>query len=168
MSGFVNAYLVGGMVSAFAALNLRNQSFYQSMDTLNQFMKEKRLTTSNPRLCERLRSYYIFKHWEGDGDGWKDIMSRTSREMQGEVVKELNTKWFKRLPFFHGVDPHDGTGWEVDDDFKLELSLAMTVEIVAPLEAVFREDSPIDKLYVIQQGLVGCKSRVLHLSLIHI
>ena len=24
------------------------------------------------------------------------------------------------------------------------------------------EDSPIDKLYVIQQGLVGCKSRVLH------
>lgn len=36
------------------------------------------------------------------------------------------------------------------------------VEMVAPLEAVFKEDSPIDKLYVIQQGLVGCKSRVLH------
>ena len=44
VSGFINAYLVGGMVSAIAALNIRNQSFHQSMDTLNHFMKEKRLT----------------------------------------------------------------------------------------------------------------------------
>jgi CRP-like cAMP-binding protein len=163
VAGFVNAYLLGGVVSAIAALNVRNQSFHQSMDTLNHFMKEKRLTATNPRLCERLRSYYIFKHGEGgDGDGWKDIMSRTSKEMQAEVVQEVNAKWFKRLPFFHGVDSFDGTAWEVDDDFKLELTLVMTIEMVAPLEAVFKEDSPIDKLYIIQQGLVGCKSRVLH------
>lgn len=98
------------------------------MDTLNQFMKEKRLTTKNPRLCERLRRYYIFKHSEGDGGSWKDIVSHTSREMQAEVVQELNSKWFKKLPYFHGVDSVDRTAWEVDDEFKLELSLTMTVE----------------------------------------
>ena len=163
VAGFVNAYLVGGMVSAISALNARNQSFYTSMDTLNRFLREKRLTASNPRLCERLRSYYIFKNTEEDADGWKDIMSRTSREMQGEVVHDLHANWLSEMSYFHGVD-RDGYQWEVDDEFKLELSLAMTIEMVAPLEAVFKEDCAIDKLYVIQQGLVGCKARVLRVG----
>jgi hypothetical protein len=161
VAGFVNAYLVGGMVSAISALNARHQSFHTAMDTLNRFLREKRLTATNSRLCERLRSYYIFKNSEEDADGWKDIMSRTSREMQGEVAQELHAEWLSEMAYFHGVD-RDGYHWEVDDEFKLELSLAMTIEMVAPLEAVFKEDGAINKLYVIQQGLVGCKARVLH------
>lgn len=160
VAGFVNAYLVGGMVAAISALNARNQAFYNSMDTLNRFLKEKRLVARNPRLCERLRSYYIFKHREGGGDGWGDIVQNTSREMQGEVVQELHSDWLSRVHYFHGVD-RDGIEWEVDDEFKLQLSLNMHITIVAPLEAVFKEDSPIDCLYVIQQGLVGCQSKVL-------
>ena len=159
-AGFVNAYLVGGMVAAITALNARNQSFYNSMDILNRFLTEKRLNARNPRLCERLRSYYIFRHHEGDGDGWKDIVLRTSREMQGEVVQELHSEWLRRVHYFSGVDA-DGNEWEVDDEFKLQLSLSMSVEVVAPMETVFKEDSPIDQLYVIQQGVVGCKGRVL-------
>lgn len=159
-AGFVNAYLVGGMVAAITALNARNQSFYNSMDVLNRFLTEKRLNARNPRLCERLRSYYIFRHHEGDGDGWKDIVLRTSREMQGEVVQELHSEWLRRVHYFSGVDA-DGNEWEVDDEFKLQLSLSMSVEVVAPMETVFKEDSPIDQLYVIQQGVVGCKGRVL-------
>ena len=159
-AGFVNAYLVGGMVAAITALNARNQSFYNSMDILNRFLTEKRLNARNPRLCERLRSYYIFRHNEGDGDGWKDIVLRTSREMQGEVVQELHSEWLRRVHYFSGVDA-DGNEWEVDDEFKLQLSLSMSVEVVAPMETVFKEDSPIDQLYVIQQGVVGCKGHVL-------
>ena len=159
-AGFVNAYLVGGMVAAITALNARNQSFYNSMDILNRFLTEKRLNARNPRLCERLRSYYIFRHNEGDGDGWKDIVLRTSREMQGEVVQELHSDWLRRVHYFSGVDA-EGNEWEVDDDFKLQLSLSMSVEVVAPMETVFKEDSPIDQLYVIQQGVVGCKGHVL-------
>lgn len=159
-AGFINAYLVGGMVSAITALNARNQEFYNSMDILNRFLTEKRLNARNPRLCERLRSYYIFRHNEGDGDGWKDIVNRTSREMQGEVVQELHSDWLRRVHYFSGVDV-DGHEWEVDDDFKLQLSLSMAVEVVAPMEMVFKEDSAIDRLYVIQQGVVGCKGRIL-------
>jgi CRP-like cAMP-binding protein len=157
----VNAYLLGGMVSSIAALQARNQTFYNAMDNLNRFLKEKRLHAKNPRLCERLRSYYIFRHRENDGDGWKDIVNRTSREMQGEVVQELHNDWLSNVDYFHGVDV-DGVPWAVDEDFKLNLSLTMSVDIVAPLEAVFKEDSPIDKLYVIQQGLVGVHNRVMH------
>lgn len=160
VAGFINAYLVGGMVAAISAMNARNQAFYNSMDTLNRFLTEKRLVARNPRLCERLRSYYIFKHREGGGDGWGDIVQNTSREMQGEVVQELHSDWLSRVHYFHGVD-RDGVEWEVDDEFKLQLSLNMHITIVAPLEAVFKEDSPIDCLYVIQQGLVGCQSKVL-------
>jgi hypothetical protein len=65
-------------------------------------------------------------------------MTRTSKEMQAEMVQEVNAKWFKRLPFFHGVDKGDGTEWAVDDDFKLELTRVMTIEMVAPLETVFK------------------------------
>ena len=161
VAGLVNAYLLGGMVSSIAALQARNQTFYNAMDNLNRFLKEKRLTAKNPRLCERLRSYYIFRHRENDGDGWKDIVNRTSREMQGEVVQELHNEWLSNVTYFHGVDV-DGVPWAVDEDFKLNLSLTMSIDIVAPLEAVFKEDSPIDKLYVIQQGLVGVHNRVLH------
>ena len=159
-AGFVNAYLVGGMVSAITALNARNQRFYNSMDILNRFLTEKKLIARNPKLCERLRLYYIFKHKEGGGDGWGDIVENTSREMQGEVVQELHSDWLERVHYFSGVD-RNGIEWEVDDEFKLNLSLSMHIIIVAPLEAVFKEDSPIDALYVIQRGLVGCQTRVL-------
>ena len=94
-AGFVNAYLVGGMVSAITALNARNQRFYNSMDILNRFLTEKKLIARNPKLCERLRLYYIFKH-KGAGDGWGDIVENTSREMQGEVVQELHSDTTER------------------------------------------------------------------------
>ena len=90
-------------------------------------------------------------------------MNRTSLEMQGEVVQELHSDWLRRVHYFSGVDV-DGNEWEVDDEFKLQLSLSMSVEVVAPMETVFKEDSPIDQLYVIQQGVVGCKGRVLKLG----
>jgi hypothetical protein len=64
IAGFVNAYLVGGMVSAISAVNARNQGFYASMDNLNRILREKHLTARNPELCERLRLYYIFRHSE--------------------------------------------------------------------------------------------------------
>jgi hypothetical protein len=102
----------------------------------------------------------LYRYAAGDNDSWKDIVSHTSRDMLGEVVQEMHADWLTRMPYFHGVD-RDGHPWEVDAEFKLELSLEMTIELVAPMEAVFKEDSPIDKLYVIQQGLVGCRSRVL-------
>ena len=60
-AGFINAYLVGGVVSAISSLSARNQGFYRSMDILNRFLREKRLTAKNPKLCERLRSYYLFR-----------------------------------------------------------------------------------------------------------
>ena len=159
VAGFVNAYLVGGMVAAMSAMNAKDERFHQAMDTLNRFLVEKRLTARNPRLCERLRAYYIFKHRVG-GDAWGDIVKRTSREMQGEVVQELHGDWLSRVRYFHGVDRF-GVKWEVDDEFKLHLSLHVSVVVVAPLEAVFKEDSPVDALYVVTQGLVGCQNRIM-------
>jgi len=158
-AGFINAYLVGGMVAAMAAMNQKDERFHQAMDTLNRFLLEKRLTARNPRLCERLRAYYIFKHRVG-GDAWGDVVKHTSREMQGEVVQELHGDWLSRVHYFHGVD-RLGVKWEVDDAFKLHLSLHVTLVVAAPLEAIFTEDSPVDALYVVQQGLVGCQNRIL-------
>ena len=158
VAGFVNAYLVGGMVAALSALRQKDEQFNDAMDKLNRFLTEKRLTARNPRLCERLRAYYIFKHRVG-GDAWGDIVKHTSREMQGEVVQELHGDWLSRVHYFHGVD-RLGVRWEVDDEFKLHLSLHVSVVVAAPLEAVFKEDSPADALFVVQQGLVGCQNRI--------
>ena len=60
--------------------------------------------------------------------------------MQGEIVQELHSDWLRRVHYF-AVDV-DGNEWEVDDEFKLQLSLSMSVEVVAPMETVFKEDSP--------------------------
>ena len=158
VAGVVNAYLVGGMVAAMSALRQKDEQFHNAMDTLNRFLVEKRLTARNPRLCERLRAYYIFKHRVG-GDAWGDVVKHTSREMQGEVVQELHGDWLSRVHYFHGVD-RLGVKWEVDDAFKLHLSLHVSVVVVAPLEAVFKEDSKVDALFVVQQGLVGCQNRI--------
>ena len=152
-----------GVVSAISALGARNQGFYRSMDILNRFLREKRLTAKNPKLCERLRSYYLFRHGEGDdATGWTDIVTHTSHEMQGEVVNELHAEWLSRMSYFHGVDKQTGKKWQVDNEFKLELALSMKIEMVAPMEKIFKEESPIDNLFVIQRGLVGCRGRVLH------
>jgi len=89
-------------------------------------------------------------------------VTHTSHEMQGEVVNELHSEWLSRMSYFHGVDKTTGRKWQVDNEFKLEIALTMKIEMVAPMERIFKEDSPIDKLFVIQRGLVGCRGRVLH------
>ena len=59
VAGFVNAYLVGGMVAAISALKARMQAFYNSMDTLNRFLKETPTARpERPEAVQRLRSYY--------------------------------------------------------------------------------------------------------------
>ena len=58
------------------------------------------------------------------------------------------------MSYFHGVDKSTGKKWQVDSEFKLELALSMKIEMVAPMEKIFKEESPIDKLFVIQRGLV--------------
>jgi hypothetical protein len=82
-------------------------------------------------------------------------VTHTSHEMQGEVVNELHAEWLSRMSYFHGVDKKTGKKWQVDNEFKLELALSMKIEMVAPMEKIFKEESPIDKLFVIQRG-GGC------------
>ena len=115
-AGFVNAYLVGGMVAAMAAMNQKDERFHQAMDTLNRFLLEKRLTRAKPAAVASASARTIFKHRVG-GDAWGDVVKHTSREMQGEVVQELHGDWLSRVHYFHGID-RLGVKWEVDDAFK--------------------------------------------------
>ena len=158
-AGFVNAYLVGGMVAAMAAMNQKDERFHQAMDTLNRFLLEKRLAGAKPAA---VRAPPRVLHLQAPRGRRRvgDVVKHTSREMQGEVVQELHGDWLSRVHYFHGVD-RLGVKWEVDDAFKLHLSLHVTLVVAAPLEAIFKEDSPVDALYVVQQGLVGCQNRIL-------
>ena len=69
----------------------------------------------------------------------------------GEVVQELHSDWLRRVHYFSGVDV-DGHEWEVDDDFKLQLSLSMAVEVVAPME-MEREEDPMTQLKKLKELL---------------
>ena len=54
--------------------------------------------------------------------------------------------------YFQGIDRDTGDHWEVDNAFKVQVSLALTMKIFAPLETIFSEDDVPDDMLVIQRG----------------
>lgn len=48
-AGIANAYLIGGVVSLLERMNERKSEFYRAMDILNEFLKERDLSSVRAR-----------------------------------------------------------------------------------------------------------------------
>jgi len=160
---FINAMIIGGVVGILDSLNQRKQQFYESMDNLNSFLREKRLKATDPGLCTRLRQYYLFREYHGGNDTevWEDVLEHVSSSLQGEVADALHSHWIDTVEYFSGVDEKTGQKWSVDNHFRVTVAVSIQASIYAPFELVFDEVAPADSLLVLEKGMCGAKGRVL-------
>ena len=62
LSGVVYAYLLGAVCSIFTAMTRDQTKYYEDMDHLNKFLREKHLNIIDPNLCGSLRLFYRFAY----------------------------------------------------------------------------------------------------------
>eukprot|EP00854_Cymbomonas_tetramitiformis_P017571 gene17571-20923_t len=114
LCGVMNAYLIGGVVNLMDRFTERSTKFYRTMDSLNSFLKERNVmdddvveideldSMTGSDLCEKLRSYYIFKFKAGTvAQCWQeDILNTCSTYMQSAVAYKMNANTLMQIPFF--------------------------------------------------------------------
>jgi len=160
---FINAMIIGGVVAIIEAFNTRKQEFYDSMDNLNTFLREKGIKSTDRNLCQRLRQYYLFKEYHGGNDAsvWEDVLERVSPTLMGEVANGMHSAWMNKVPYFQGVDRRTGLDWSISTKFRVEVALSIQSEVYAPFEPIYSIEDPADSLVVVERGLVGCGGRLI-------
>jgi hypothetical protein len=160
---FLNAMIIGGVVSIIEAFNARKKEFHNSMDNLNTFLREKNLKATDLGLCTRLRQYYLFKQYHGanDADIWEDVLMKVSPTLQGEVATGMHGSWMSTVPYFQGVDRKTGIPWTISERFKVAVALSITSAVYAPFEPIYNEFDVSEGLMVIERGLAGALGRLM-------
>lgn len=162
--GIAKAYLIGGVVGALESLNERKAGFYRAMDTLNSFLREQGLDKSTQvvtvddreingmDLCERLRTYYIFKHSQGElSESFNRIIFTCSRYVQTAVAMQLYERELRNISFFE----------KGSDQLILHLAQNVKTKIFAARETIVYKNSHVNNLYIVERGSLFSKGRVL-------
>ena len=112
IAGVMNAFLIGGVVSMLERMHERRVEFYQMMDTVNGFIKEKNLdhikvpmpdgTPMNGRdFGERLRRYYIYRQREGAiSSSWNSITDTCSPYIRSSVARMMHADLIRNVQTF--------------------------------------------------------------------
>ncbi|KAK3283702.1 hypothetical protein CYMTET_8615 [Cymbomonas tetramitiformis] len=162
--GIAKAYLIGGVVGALESLNERKAGFYRAMDTLNSFLREQGLDKSTQvvtvddrelngmDLCERLRTYYIFKHSQGElSESFNRIIFTCSRYVQTAVAMQLYERELRNISFFE----------KGSDQLILHLAQNVKTKIFASRETIVHKNTRVNNLYIVERGSLFAKGRVL-------
>mmetsp|Transcript_27437 Transcript_27437/g.33331 ORF Transcript_27437/g.33331 Transcript_27437/m.33331 type:complete len:485 (-) Transcript_27437:628-2082(-) len=126
-------------------MNVKQTIFYQSMDDLNLYMKDKNLPLE---LCQRLREFVRYR---------RDVMvlnehilHNLSPGLRAEVLVFTNREWLNKVPFFISCP----------EEFIVEVSTVLQSMTLAPNETVFRAGEYADCMFIVERGMVGIKGRL--------
>lgn len=87
ISGVVYAYLLGAVCSIFTAMSRDQSKYYEDMDHLNKFLREKHLTVIDPNLCGSLRLFYRFAHQaQGSAQHMHEVLNCISPTLRGKIA----------------------------------------------------------------------------------
>ncbi|DBB02391.1 TPA: hypothetical protein ACH3X3_011394 [Trebouxia sp. C0006] len=144
----VYAYMVGAICSIVASMNAASAEFNQQMDSLNTFMAESQLP---PSLRARLREFFRYRRSARSLHDCPDLLQAMSPALRAQVASHTQAKWVNTVPFFRPLPEY----------LKTEIALALRTEAYAPNEPVVREGDKCNRLFIIDQGLLSSKGRLL-------
>ncbi|KAA6426426.1 MAG: voltage-gated ion channel superfamily [Trebouxia sp. A1-2] len=144
----VYAYMVGAICSIVASMNAASAEFNQQMDSLNTFMAESQLP---PSLRARLREFFRYRRSARSLHDCPALLQAMSPALRAQVASHTQAKWVNTVPFFRPLPEY----------LKTEIALALRTEAYAPNEPVMREGDKCDRLFIIDQGLLSSKGRLL-------
>ena len=144
----VFAYVVGSVCGVVSAMDHKKTEFYNTMDDLNRFIKESRMSTD---IAHRLRNYFRYKRYQTDAAGWQVLLDRLSPSLREEVAMELNSEWIQKVPVFKACP----------SKMIIEVSFALKIESLPPNEEFIASNTSPTKLCLIQKGIVIAKGIML-------
>ena len=112
IAGIMNAFLIGGVVSMLERMHERRIEFYGMMDTVNSFIKEKKLNFIKVKMpdasemdgnefSERLRRYYIYRQREGAiSSSWNSITDTCSPYIRSSVARMMHADLIRNVQTF--------------------------------------------------------------------
>ena len=121
MGTSIYAYIFGNICSILDGMTLRSQMFYNSMDQLNTFMRDRSLSDG---LRKRLREFYRYKFDHRTLEEWHSLVSDMSPVLQGEVAAQINGSWLSSISLLRNCD---------DGQFYSQLSLALSSNAYCPM-----------------------------------
>ncbi|KAK3287641.1 hypothetical protein CYMTET_4865 [Cymbomonas tetramitiformis] len=173
LCGVMNAYLIGGVVSMLERIKEHTSEFHRTMDTLNSFLVDRRVMDdkcvviddkafSGQDICEKLRSYYIFKFKQGKmAENWQeDILRTCSQFMQSAVAYKMHARTLGAVPLFRPPREQNSENLNKYQRFITYISMHLETQVFSGHEVVFYEYDTCDCLYIVEKGSVFVKGRV--------
>lgn len=150
------AFLIGGVVSLLHRFNEKSVAFQRIMDVLNSFISEKKLMYSSVKLpngeemdgadfCERIRSYYIFRHNQGlVAAKWQEINGTCSKFMRSAIAWKMHATALRSVRSLR----------RASEQMLVFLSTRATSQVYTIRDHVVMPDDPIEFLYLVERGSV--------------
>lgn len=151
MGGSIYAYVVGAVCGIVASMDEATTLYHKTMDELNVYMEENKL---GPSLRRRLREYFNNCRSLQRARHYRDLLTKMSPMLRGEVATVVNGGWVETLPFLAGVPEEEREG------IATEIALRLEIEAFAPNETIVKVGQVADKMYIVQRGVVSMSGRV--------
>mmetsp|Transcript_15275 Transcript_15275/g.29457 ORF Transcript_15275/g.29457 Transcript_15275/m.29457 type:complete len:1182 (+) Transcript_15275:78-3623(+) len=148
VAGITYAYLLGAVCSIFTTMTEIQNKFYESMDVLNRFLKEKHIPVKDSKLCSDLRLFYRFEH--ANRSNLSRILDRLTPTLRGALAWRVHCTWLKRMPLFQRVN--------LPGPFYSSLADLVETKLFAPLELLIEQQHIADCFYVVERGIILTKS----------
>jgi len=140
------AYMVGAICGIVASMDQLSTEFNQTMDSLNDYMREMDLPQS---LKLELRGYFFHCKHLNRIKSYRHLLEGMSTELRGSVTTFVHGEIIGKVYFFN-VEGGDETR-----QFVSKISMFMEAEAFSAQETVIARNSVAEKLYMVDQGLAS-------------
>eukprot|EP00753_Platysulcus_tardus_P004747 PLAT12659.1.p1 GENE.PLAT12659.1~~PLAT12659.1.p1 ORF type:complete len:850 (-),score=394.01 PLAT12659.1:54-2603(-) len=140
------AYIVGNVCGIMASLDAQTLVFRQTLDELNYYMKEQKISED---LQRRLREYFHQRKTLVRVLNSKDLLKKMSPALRGEVALTTNKTWVERVSYFASMDSRNQA-------FITLIALSLHPAVYAPKELIAG-----DELHIVMRGVVIKDGRIL-------
>lgn len=152
VAGSLYAYLIGAICNAVASKDPATTKCHQTMDLLNMYMEEIKL----PKLSRvKMREFVANCTQMQRQEFYQEVLEGLSPALRGEIADRTAGPWIRKVPFFVCED--------LDEQNRFVINVAMVLKRGAftRSEMLFKEGEIADRMYIVQQGVVGAQGRVL-------
>ena len=93
------AYILASFVDVITNFDPDTRAFRNSIDSLNRFLDQHGLPTTDPKLCQSVREYFHHSMHLHRAQAQLHLFRSMSPTMQGTIVRQipLHSKWIKKL-----------------------------------------------------------------------
>lgn len=149
---FVYAYFIGSICDVVANMDPASTEVHERMDTLNLYLEEMKMAKGTRVRFRRFVSNCEQMHRQ---KFYISVLDQLSPALRGEFCEFTAGPWIRTVKFFVCENPDE------QRRFVVAVAQKLVREAFPQGECIYKHNEFADKLYIVQQGIIGCNGRVL-------